>query len=203
MKLFRVKLITKGFLHFYSTEYLKTTTVFSVLHNWALMFAINDIKSDPNKKHLENLKGANFYATPALPLVVDKRSHIKNPVPEDTGAGKMGIMLVEYFLPNSEFEFYLLSRDESEPPDMISYGKKRTKCKLSIESIGDFRTIRSESLKLRPIHPVNPLDYESIENISFAKKIPMLPSPLYYCEGKFRNVIVVPRLKAVIPDLEA
>lgn len=197
MRAFRARLVTRGFLHFYSTEYLKTTAVSSYLHNWALMFAINDVKANPAKDHLENLAGVNFYATPATPLEVDRRSYLRNPVPEDTGAGRMGLMLIEYFLPGSQFEFYILSRDGLDPPQLIFYGKKRAECKLELEK--ELPLTLLESISVRPPHLVNPLDYESIQEVAYAKKIPMQPSPLYYLEAQFQNVLVVPRDQATFP----
>ena len=94
----------QGYLHFYASEYLKVTRVSDVLHNWALMFAVNDVKPDPDTiDHRQNLRGINFYCTPAVPAVVERRTYKRNPVPEDTGAGKMGLMEIEYYLPNPPF----------------------------------------------------------------------------------------------------
>jgi hypothetical protein len=80
----------RGYLHFYATEYLKTTRVSDVLHNWALMFAVNEIRSDPERDHMENLRSVNFYCTPAMPLISERRIYKRNPVPEETEAGKIG-----------------------------------------------------------------------------------------------------------------
>jgi hypothetical protein len=63
VRLFRTTLAAKGYLHFYSSEYLKITRVSDVLHNWSLMFALNDIRSNPELSHLENLRGADYYCT--------------------------------------------------------------------------------------------------------------------------------------------
>ncbi len=197
MRAFKISLITRGFLHFYSTEYLKFTTVSAYLHNWALMFAINDIKSDPTKNHLENLAGVNYYVTPGIPMDVDKRSYLRNPVPEDTGAGKMGLMSIEYFLPGSRFQFSILSRNDLEPPPLIFYGKKRAECKVEVEK--ELSCSGLESITVRPSHPVNPLDYESIKDVVYAKKIPMQPSPLYYLEARFENVFIVNREQITFP----
>lgn len=208
MKLFQVTLEAKGYLHFYATEYLKVTRVSDVLHNWALMFAVNEIRPDPTLYHRENLRGVNFYCTPATPQVTERRIYKRNPIPEDTSAGKMGLMEIEYYLPGSTFEFYVLSRDDSEPPDLIHYGKKRVPCRLlprqSAQSWQSstipFR--QHDQVKVPPGHLVNPIDYDDISDVEYAKKIPMKPSPLYYLSGKFSKVLVADRIKIVIPNIE-
>ena len=67
IKFYKAILTANSHLYFYSTEFLKTTTVDRILHNWALMFAVNEIKGNPNKKHLENLQDINFYSTRRSP----------------------------------------------------------------------------------------------------------------------------------------
>ena len=201
MKLFRATLEAKGYLHFYSTEYLKVTRVSDVLHNWALMFALNDIHADPCRRHLENLRGANFYCTPALPLATERRIYKRNPVPEDTGAGKMGLMEIEYYLPGASFAFYVLSRDDSHPPELIHFGKKRVPCQIS-QGSGDVPFRPWDGIRVRPSHLINPLDYDAILDVGYAKKIPMNPSPLYYLDANFSKVLVAERVKIVLPNLE-
>lgn len=211
MRLFRATLESKGYLHFYASEYLKITRVSDVLHNWALMFAINDVRSDPERKHRENLRGVNFYCTPAAPVAVDRRTYKRNPVPEDTGAGKMGLMEIEYYLPGSTFQFYILSKNGSAPPDLIHYGKKRTPCRLFSPGSGSSGWEASalpfhahDAVEVRRVaHLVNPLDYDDLKDVTYAKKVPMRPSPLYYVSASFARVLVADRLKVVVPNLEA
>jgi len=81
-----------------------------MLHNWALMFALNETNANPDLRHLENLRDINFYCTPAIPKNVNTQSFLLNPVPEDTGAGKLGIMRIEKFVPGSQFEFFVMSK---------------------------------------------------------------------------------------------
>ena len=210
MRLFRAKLEAKGYLHFYASEYLKVTRVSDVLHNWALMFAVNDIRPTPrvDADHLGDLRGVRFYCTPATPLIAERRLYKRNPVPEDTGAGKMGLMEIEYYLPGSTFEFHVLSRDNSEPPELIHFGKKRTLCELSPSgsSAGwkaaeiPFRA--HDSVLVRPGHLVNPIDYEEISAVTYARKVPMKPSPLYYLFATFSKVLVADRVKVVVPNIE-
>jgi len=208
MRLFRATLEAKGYLHFYASEYLKVTRVSDVLHNWALMLSINDIRSDPSLSHLENLHGANFYCTAAVPMTAERRTYKRNPVPEDTGAGKMGLMEIEYYLPGSTFQFYILSKDGSPPPDLIHYGKKRAPCRLCAGRPGGdwdgsslpFRV--HNEVAVRPAHLVNPLDYDDFTDVSYAKKLPMRPSPLYYLAATFKHVLVADRIKVVVPDIE-
>lgn len=207
MRLFNAKLEARGYLHFYSTEYLKVTRVSNVLHNWALMFALNDVHPDPQKRHLENLRVTNFYCTPAVPTVAERRVYKRNPVPEDTGAGKMGLMEIEYYLPGSTFSFYVGSRDGSTPPDLIAFGKKRVPCRLlpasGREWAGAEIAFKSYGeIRVRPSHIINPLDYAAISGVDYAKKLPMNPSPLYYLSASFSRVQVAERLRVVVPDLE-
>ncbi len=207
MKLFSATLRAKGFLHFYSTEYLKVTRVSDVLHNWALMFALNDLRADPTKQHLENLRGANFYCIPALPILAERRIYKRNPVPEDTGAGKMGLMEIEYYLPGATFALHVLSRDGSPPSELVHFGKKRVPCGLSPGRGQDWSSSELgfkpyAEISVRPSHLVNPLDYEAISDVSYAKKFPMNPSPLYYVLAKFSKVLVAERARVVVPNLE-
>jgi hypothetical protein len=207
VKLFRATLETKGYFHFYATEYLKVTRVSDVLHNWALMFALNDVRSDSTKRHLENLRGVNFYCTPALPVAVERRIYKRNPVPEDTGAGKMGLMEIEYYLPGSIFTLHVLSRDGSPPPELVHFGKKRVPCKISPGHGQDWSSSELPfrpyaDVSVRPSHLVNPLDYEAISDVSYAKKVPMNPSPLYYLSASFSKVLVAERVRVVVPNPE-
>jgi hypothetical protein len=212
VRLFRASLEAKGYLHFYASEYLKITRVSDVLHNWALMFAVNDLRSNREQaNHREDLRGINFYCTPAVPMAVERRTYKRNPVPEDTGAGKMGLMEVEYYLPGSAFHLYILSRDGSAPPAMVQYGKKRTPCRLLPAGLGSggwdgsslpFRAHDAVEVR-RAAHLVNPLDYDDLKDVTYAKKVPMRPSPLYYLGANFARVLVADRLKVVVPNLEA
>jgi len=210
VRLFRTKLEAKGYLHFYASEYLKVTRVLDVLHNWALMFAVNDIRPTLRVEadHVGDLRGVRFYCTPAAPLIADRRVYKRNPVPEDTGAGKMGLMEIEYYLPGSTFEFYLLSRDNSEPPELIHFGKKRTPCALlPAGSSAGWKAVEipfraHDSVQVRPTHLVNPIDYEDISAVTYARKVAMKPSPLYYLSATFSNVLVADRVKVAVPDME-
>lgn len=209
MKLFRAKLEAKGYLHFYASEYLKVTRVSDVLHNWALMFAVNDIQPTPRVEadHVGDLRGVRFYCTPAAPLIAERRIYKRNPVPEDTGAGKMGLMEIEYYLPGSTFEFYVLSRDDSEPPELIHFGKKRTPCALLPSLSAGWKAaeipFRShDRVLVRPGHLVNPIDYEEITAVTYARKFPMKPSPLYYLSATFSKALVADRVKVVVPNIE-
>jgi len=194
MKFFRATLVANSYLYFYSTEFLKTTTVNKVLHNWALMFALNDIKADPEKRHLENLKNVNFYCTPAIPKKVDSQSFLLNPVPEDTGAGKLGIMRIEKFIPGSEFEFIVMSKNDKEPTEIISYGKKKSHHTVKYNEL-KIKSEYKEKIHIRTKQFINPLDFKRIKNIQYAKKYPMKPSPLYMVEADFYDVFVLSKIK--------
>lgn len=210
MRLFRAKLEAMGYLHFYASEYLKVTRVSEVLHNWALMFAVNDIRPTPrvDPDHVGDLRGVTFYCTPAVPVIAERRIYKRNPVPEDTGAGKMGLMEIEYYLPGSTFEFYVLSRDDSEPPDLIHFGKKRTPCALlPAGSSTNWKSVEvplraHDSIPVRPAHLVNPIDYEEISSVTYARKVPMKPSPLYYLAATFSKVLIADRVKVVVPNFD-
>lgn len=194
MRFFKATLIANSHLYFYSTEFLKTTTVDSKLHNWALMFALNNIKAEPHKRHLENLNKIEFYCTPAVPKNIYKSSFLLNPVPEDTGAGKLGIMRIQKFLPGSIFEFIVMSKNDKFPPKIISYGKKLTTHSVKYDEI----TVKPEfkdKIHLRTKEFVNPLDFKKIGDIGYALKHPMKPSPLYIVEGTFYDVWILPSLK--------
>jgi hypothetical protein len=213
IKFFKATLVANSFLHFYSTEFLKTTTVDRILHNWALMFAVNGVKADSNKRHLENFQNVNFYCTPAIPKNVNTNSYLLNPVPEDTAAGKLSLMRVERFLPGSEFEFIIMIKNGEEPPSIISYGKKQShhtlkcgckSCEQKKSSGKEWHELRvgavyKEHVDIRPERFINPLDFKRIDNITFAKKHPMKPSPLYIVEGRFYDVFIMPQIKEIFP----
>lgn len=198
VKFFKATLVANSFLYFYSTEFLKTTTVDRILHNWALMFAVNEVKADPTKRHLENLQNTNFYCTPAVPKNVETKSYILNPVPEQTEAGRLSLMRVEKFLPGSEFEFKIMSKNGNEPPNIISYGKKKSHHTLLYEEL-KMKPKYEEQIQIRSEGFVNPLDFKKIDKVTFAKKHPMRPSPLYNLEGRFHDVFVLPQFKDVFP----
>lgn len=199
VKFFKATLVANSFLYFYSTEFLKTTTVDRVLHNWALMFAVNEVKADSTKKHLENLQNINFYCTPATPKNIETKSYLLNPVPEQTEAGRLSLMRVEKFLPGSEFEFFVMSKSGDAPPNIISYGKKKNHHTLLCEEL-KVKPNYEEQIKIRPERFINPLDFKKIDNITFAKKHPMRPSPLYNVEGRFHDVFVLPQFKEIFPS---
>lgn len=190
MKFFEAILTANSYLYFYSTEFLKTTTVNRILHNWALMFALNDIKANPEKKHLENLQNVNFYCSPAVPRKIDTQSFLLNPIPESTGAGKLGIMRIEKFVPGSEFEFIVMSKNNKMPPELISYGKKKTHHSVQYKEINK-KAEHKEQISLQNQF-VNPLDFKKIENLQNAKKYPMKPSPLYLIEkATFQDIFLL------------
>ena len=120
----------------------------------------------------------------------------------------MGLMEIEYYLPGSTFEFYLLSMDDSEPPDLIHFGKKRTPCTLSpAGSSSAWKAVEipfrvHDSVPVRPGHLVNPIDYEEISAVTYARKIPMKPSPLYHLYATFSKALVADRVKVVVPNIE-
>lgn len=167
------------------------------------MFALNDIKADPEKKHLENLRNANFYCTPAFPKKVDTQSFLLNPVPDKTEmptgermAGQLTIMRIEKFVPGSEFEFIVMSKNDEEPPKLISYGKKKTHHSVNYEELKN-KPEYKERIHIRTKQFINPLDFKKIENVKYAKKYPMKPSPLYLIEADFNDVFVLPQIKNV------
>ena len=194
MKLYKATLTANSYLYFYSTEFLKTTTVNNVLHHWALMFALTEIKADPDKKHLENLRDINYYCTPAIPREINKQSFIHNPVPEDTGAGKLGLMRIEKFAPGSKFQFLVLSKNDKVPPTFISYGKKKTSHSVNYEEL-DIIPEYKEKINLKTNNFINPLDFKKIDSIKYVQKYPLKPSPLYIVEGTFHDVFLLPHFK--------
>lgn len=205
MRFFKATLTANSYLYFYSTEFLKTTTVSRILHNWALMFALNEIKADPSIKHLENLKGINFYCTPAIPKNVNTQSFLLNPVPDKTEmqtdkrmAGQLTIMRIEKFVPGSEFEFFVMSRDNKEPPRIINYGKKRTHHTVAYDEL-KIKEQYKENITIRPKNLINPLDFKKIDGINYAKKYPIKPSPLYNVEANFYDIFVLPQFKLIFP----
>lgn len=189
-KIFKIHVVPTDFFYFYSTEFLKTTTVKTELHDWALMVALNNIICDPKKKHLENLKGVNFIASPGKFIKFSKVSNLLNPYPgiNKKGVNLPSLMRIEKIEPGSIAEFFVYSKDGSIPPKFIAYGKKRTKCAMNI--IDEWDAIYKDQYKGTPIHKVNPLDYAFIKPESY-KKTPMKPSPIYQVfDTEFKNVVM-------------
>ena len=78
-------------------------------------------------------------------------------------------------------------------------------CEKTNSSNGGWHEININAIATERIHArierfINPLDFQKIENVTYAKKHPMKPSPLYSLEGDFHDVIILPQMDIIFPQ---
>lgn len=210
---FEAELHVENQLSFRTNEYGNVIRTGRVLHNWALMFAVNGIHGDPEKDHMENLKGAAIYCTPAVPLSADFQFQTFHPFPEapqllrfpeegkrqwEAGSVKTFQTEVtilhykEFVSVGSTFRFAVLSQNPLPGNVIITYGGKQTLQRVTLEPM-DITSIR-KGFKGLVRHPINPLDFagQKIEMTdAFQYQTP--PSPLF--EGNIVEPIDVTVLR--------
>lgn len=181
-------------LSYRSNEYGNIIRTGTILHNWALRFALNAIRGNPEKDHLENLKGQPIYATPAIPMDVEfefQTFHpfpeapqlLKNPEKRPPGTRKTYqtkntiLQYKEVIRAGSTFRFAVASTKKLNPEIIITYGGKQTLQRITLELADDVLDLPNFTGEIS--HPINPLDFNTslkMKNVFFYN-IP--PSPLF------------------------
>lgn len=181
-------------LSFRTNEFGNVIRMSKILHNWALMFAMNGIRGNPEKNHLTNLKGCNVYCTPALPLKADFQFQTFHPFPEapqlithpesrpleTIKAYQSSFTILQYkefALPGSTFRFAVASKIALPNEMVITYGGKQTLQRVFLKE-ADFVIVDDFRGDVR--HPFNALDFNGqkmrmINSIKYS----MPPSPLF------------------------
>ncbi len=216
MYAYEATLRIENHLSFRTYEYGNTVITSRVLHNWALRFALNGIRGDPEKDHLENLSGKPIYATPAIPLDVDYVFTTFHPFPEApyllTNPNRLTPGSVKSYQTRftilhykeevqvgSRFRFAIASTEPLRKEMVITYGGKQTLQRVFLEPAEITDPI---DIKNAIRHPINPLDFPEdiyLKNI-FQYTLP--PSPLYVGNvvGSFKGRIIRKNAKQyVIP----
>lgn len=180
-------------LSFRTNEYGNVIRTSRILHNWALRFALNRINGNPEKDHIENLKGASIYATPAIPIEVDYEFTTFHPFPEapqmlktpenlTPGSRKsyQGDYTILHFKEvvrvGSTFRFAVASAEPLEKELIITYGGKQTLQRVILE---DADITEPEPIKGVIHHPINPLDFPDSVQLKNAFQHTIPPSPLF------------------------
>lgn len=180
-------------LSFRTNEYGNVIRMGRVLHNWALMFAMNGIRGDPEKDHLANLDGAGIYCTPAVPREASFQFQTFHPFPEapnmiahpqKLGSGSVStyqrmftiLHYKEFVKPGSTFVFGVLSERELPEEMIITYGGKQTlqRIRLSSATVED-----RENFSGQVRHPINPLDFKEAIQMKNVFQYSVPPSPLF------------------------
>jgi len=193
---YEAKLHVENPLSFRCNEYGNIIRTSRILHNFALRFALNGLRGDPSKDHLENLKSAPIYATPAAPQSVSLEFQTFHPFPEapqlfrepssyrlaSLGTRQAAHTILHYkeiVNHGSVYRFAVASSEELPKEIIISYGWKGSLQRVTLEagSISD----PTEYQGLID-HPINPLDFEGDVILKPAIKHAMPPSPLF--EGR-------------------
>ncbi|MEM0144280.1 MAG: hypothetical protein QW167_00795 [Thermoplasmata archaeon] len=186
-------------LSFRTSEYGNVIRMGRILHNWALMFAINGIRGNPEKSHRENLANCQVYATPAVVENASFEFQTYHPFPEapyllahpeKLKAGSLAayqsnytvLHYKEFATIGSTFRFALLSKVSLPPTMIITYGGKQTLQRVFLEE-ADFYINETFQGTIR--HPINPLDFPDSITLTNYFEYSIPPSPLF--EGKAAN----------------
>jgi CRISPR type I-D-associated protein Csc1 len=194
MHAYEATLQVRNPLSFRANEYGNIVRTSKVLHNWALRFALNGVRGDPEKSHLENLKGQPIYATPAVPIEADYEFQTFHPFPEapqmlrnplslgleSRRSYQARVTILHYkesARVGSTFRFAVASKDELPQKIVITYGGKQTLQEVQVDAADSFT--EPGPFKGQITHPINPLDFlEPIKMVhAFEHAIP--PSPLF------------------------
>lgn len=181
-------------LSYRTNEYGNIVKTGSTLHNWALRFALNGIRGNPEKDHMENLKGQPIYATPAVPVDVEFEFQTFHPFPEapqllkDPGkhppatrksyqSKNIILQFKEAIRVGSTFRFAVVSTRELSHEIIVTYGGKQTLQQITLEPADEVTVVPNFTGEVS--HPINPLDYAGNVKMknTFLYNIP--PSPLF------------------------
>ncbi len=177
-------------LSFRCNEYGNIIRTSRILHNFALRFALNGLRGDPSKDHLENLRSAPIYATPAIPIDITLEFQTFHPFPEapqlfrrispkSLGSRQAAYTILHYkevVNPGSIFRFAIASFEELPKEIVISYGWKGSLQRVTLAEASISDPTEYEGLV---DHPLNPLDFESDVVLKPAIKHAMPPAPLF------------------------
>ncbi len=181
IRLFACRLYNHDYLWFSSYEISKLSATLPIIHNYALSYCLSDysygvyLKGEPPRYEMD-LSQMHLYATPAAcevfskiritynaldskTLLTEKPDRLKGINTPDMGKR---IYLNPVFREGRArqepgFFCYVFSFDGSVPKGVRRLGKKGCVIRVFWEEIGEPVAIHKEE-KVRPSHPINPLD---------------------------------------------
>ena len=194
MFVYEAILQVENLLSFRTNEYGNVVRTGRILHNWALMFALNGVHGDPEKDHIQNLAGKPIYATPAIPMGAEFQFQTFHPfpearyllrAPEKLTAGAVVtyqnnntiLQYKEFIAPGSKFRFAVASTKELPEEMVITYGGKQTLQRVVLESADSF--LIQENFHGNVRHPINPLDFKGRIVMVNAFQYSVPPTPLF------------------------
>ena len=207
MRAYEATLHVENPLSFRTNEYGNVVRTSRIIHNWALRFALNGLRGDPEKDHLENLRGASVYSTPAVPVSAEFEFQTFHPFPEApqllrnperltsgsraTYQGNYTILhYKEVVRPGSTFRFAVASPNDLPSEMVVSLGGKRSLQMVRLEPADSVSN--PGPIKGIVSHPLNPLDYPGRVRLTNALQHAIPPSPLFEGEahGTFEGMFV-------------
>ncbi|MBD3190844.1 MAG: type I-D CRISPR-associated protein Cas5/Csc1 [Candidatus Heimdallarchaeota archaeon] len=191
MKVFLCRLRTHDFLAFSSYDVAKVTITESIIHNFALTYAIHyctsvlDVQKKPH--YIKDLSQMTKFPTPAE--MTNNRSLVKqtyNTIDEVTLKTKTSYgenyyspdFGVYYKLPpDTCFQFFLLSLDDDPPRRLIRLGKKDCLCSLDVTELQLLSVKEATEQPVTISHPINPVDVVG-EIVAYEQLIFIPPTPI-------------------------
>lgn len=196
LRAYEAELIVENSLSFRANEYGNIIRTSRLIHNFALRFALNGIRGNPSKDHLENLHGCPIYATPAVPVDVRYEFQTFHPFPEapqlfkDASHHSVDSLKTyqsentilhhkEVVVPGSRFRFAVASTTPLPEEIVIPLGWKGSLQKVVLNGA----RLSDPQVYAGPVnHPMNPLDFDDEVVMKPAISHIMQPSPLF--EGR-------------------
>lgn len=177
-------------LYFATREIGRLYETERVIHNYALCYALGLVSSryftrQQTPTYREDLLALNergIYVTPACALAADfmlntwkyasNHYHVKM---EKAQTNTPGFGRVKELAVESRFRFYIITRDDYQPPCWIRLGKWLSKARLSYERI-NAPPVRKGEFEVK--HPLNPLDVFAAYTVTMCDLINMPPVSL-------------------------
>jgi len=176
-RLLSAEMYNHDFLWFSSFEISKTAVTATILHNYALTYAVNGFSHGTyvgcSPRYKEDLALMSSYATPALPLGHPKSTRFtqnainsKTLRTDDAPGGKNSPALgwrialdPTWSIPDfpTGFKFYLFADAKFAPPPVVRLGKKGCPVRIKWTEICEAEPVYCDS-PVVPSHAVNPLD---------------------------------------------
>jgi CRISPR-associated protein Csc1 len=171
LRLYHAILRLDDYLWFASSERSAVVETETVLHNYALAYALNGperaIEVGAAPHYTEDLKDVPLYPTPATPMSPSRRTTITyNAVDERTlltdlreyigKRNEPNLGQKRVIEPGARFRFYVFARGDAVAPRVFRLGKKRSP--VCLERLDLLASAVARETSAEPTHPLNPLD---------------------------------------------
>lgn len=173
VRVLEAEMSNHDFLWFSSFEIGKTSTTSTLLHNYALTYAVNGFSygffSGCVPRYSEDLDQMSSYATAALPrrqLECTRFTQnainsvtLRTEAPSGKNSPALGWRIVLNPSIESEelFRFYLFAEEQFVPPSVVRLGKKGCPIRIKWTQLANMNPVYSKT-PIVPSHAVNPLD---------------------------------------------